>query len=287
MKFELAMGSLSPKSDGLVQLIVDIHAAIGEDAAVEQGQLRYQSEAEVRVKSWLRTRHSLGKAIGRLKGLTGDVWLKIRHMECGKLTYLKSFRRQKTAFEVESNFSLLMHNFENSPQRFMIYFKFSTGSDLKIYNMQFLSSELSLQGAKSLSATDGSFNSRLSIAFETRVENGGSSSQNQTASLLGPLRAAADCASQRQRQAVGDAKLLAEAIAATDARLDALQRRHDEVSNSLAEELSASEQRQAQLDAGMGNERWSIGFINFWKMVGCGLSKSGCYYVPLPLTPFL
>jgi len=39
--------------------------------------------------------------------------------------------------------------------------------------------------------------------------------------------------------------------------------------------------------AGMGNERWSIGFINFWKMVGCGLSKSGCYYVPLPLTPFL
>jgi len=83
MKLELAMSSLSPKCNGLAQLVVDLHAATGEDAAVEQGLLRYQSEAEVRVKSWLRTRHSLGKAIGRLKGLAGDVWLKIRHMERG------------------------------------------------------------------------------------------------------------------------------------------------------------------------------------------------------------
>jgi len=29
------------------------------------------------------------------------------------------------------------------------------------------------------------------------------------------------------------------------------------------------------METGMGNERWSIGFINLWKMVGCGFWKKG------------
>jgi len=149
------------------------------------------------MNSWLRTRHSLSNAIDQLRGFTGDVWLKIRHIERG----------------------------EQHPPHLLVMFH---GVDL--------------------TETGNPFN-RKCATFDAVAGSATLSNQTQTASLHGPLRAAAECASQRQRQAFADARRLAETVVAANARLAALQRRHGVVSDCLAAELRASEQRQFQMNA--------------------------------------